>query len=60
MDRGAWQATVHRVTKESDRTWQLSNILVEARMLKQLAYKDSDSLRSSNYVQKKNYYYPFF
>ena len=25
MDRGAWQATVHRVAKESDTTWQLSN-----------------------------------
>ena len=24
MDRGAWQATVHGVTKESDRTEQLS------------------------------------
>ena len=24
MDRGAWQATVHRVTKESDATEQLS------------------------------------
>ena len=25
MDRGAWQATVHGVTKESDMTWQLNN-----------------------------------
>ena len=25
MDRGAWQATVHGVAKESDTTWQLSN-----------------------------------
>ena len=25
MDRGAWQATVHRVLKESDTTWQLKN-----------------------------------
>ena len=26
MDRGAWQATVHGVAKESDRTKQLNNI----------------------------------
>ena len=25
MDRGAWQATVHGVTKELDMTWQLNN-----------------------------------
>ena len=25
MDRGAWRATVHVVTKESDMTWRLSN-----------------------------------
>ena len=25
MDRGAWQATVHGVTKESDMTQQLNN-----------------------------------
>ena len=25
MDRGAWQATVHGVTKESDTTEQLNN-----------------------------------
>ena len=25
MDRGAWWATVHGVTKESDTTWQLNN-----------------------------------
>ena len=25
MDRGDWQATVHRVTKESDMTWRLNN-----------------------------------
>jgi len=25
MDRGAWWAPVHRVTKESDTTWQLNN-----------------------------------
>ena len=25
MDRGAWQATVHRVAKELDTAWQLSN-----------------------------------
>ena len=25
MDRGAWQATVHEVAKESERTWQLNN-----------------------------------
>ena len=25
MDRGAWQATVHEVTKESDMTSQLNN-----------------------------------
>ena len=25
MDRGAWQATVHGVTKESDRTWRPTN-----------------------------------
>ena len=25
MDRGVWQATVHRVTKESDTTEQLNN-----------------------------------
>ena len=25
MDRGAWQATVHRVAKESDTTEQLNN-----------------------------------
>ena len=24
-DRGAWQTTVHEVTKESDTTWQLNN-----------------------------------
>ena len=24
-DRGAWQTTVHVVTKESDMTWQLNN-----------------------------------
>ena len=25
MDRGAWWATAHGVTKESDMTWQLNN-----------------------------------
>ena len=25
MDRGAWQATLHGVTKESDTTYQLNN-----------------------------------
>ena len=25
MDKGAWQATVHGVTKESDVTWRLNN-----------------------------------
>jgi len=25
MDRGAWQAIVHGITKESDTTWQLNN-----------------------------------
>ena len=25
MDRGDWWATVHRVAKESDMTWQLNN-----------------------------------
>ena len=25
MDRGAWQATIHGATKESDVTWQLNN-----------------------------------
>ena len=25
MDRGDWQAIVHRVTKESDMTWRLNN-----------------------------------
>ena len=25
MDRGAWWATVHRVAKDSDTTWRLSN-----------------------------------
>ena len=25
MDRGAWWATVHQVTKESDTTWRLNN-----------------------------------
>ena len=25
MDRGGWQATVHRVLKESDTTWQLNS-----------------------------------
>ena len=25
MDRGAWQATIHGVAKESDRTQQLNN-----------------------------------
>ena len=25
MDRGAWQATVHGVAKESDMTWQLNS-----------------------------------
>ena len=25
IDRGAWWATVHGVTKESDVTWQLNN-----------------------------------
>ena len=25
MDRGAWGATVHRVAKESDMTYQLNN-----------------------------------
>ena len=25
MDRGPWQAIVHRVLKESDTTWQLNN-----------------------------------
>ena len=24
MDRGAWQAIIHRVTKESDTTWRLT------------------------------------
>ena len=27
MERGAWQATVHEVTKESDMTWQVNNSL---------------------------------
>ena len=27
MDRGAWWATVHGVTKESDRTEQLNNFV---------------------------------
>ena len=25
MDRGAWRATVHGVTRESDTTWQLNS-----------------------------------
>ena len=25
MDGGAWQATVHRVAKQSDKTWRLDN-----------------------------------
>ena len=25
MDRGAWQATVHRIAKELDMTWRLNN-----------------------------------
>ena len=32
MDRGAWQDTVHGVTKEPDMTEQLNNILLGATM----------------------------
>ena len=32
MDRGAWQDTVHGVTKEPDTTEQLNNILLGATM----------------------------
>ena len=32
MDRGAWQDTVHGVTKEPDTTEQLNNILLWATM----------------------------
>ena len=32
MDRGAWWATVHGVTKESDTTWRLKNNNGETRV----------------------------
>ena len=28
MDRGAWWATVHKMAKESDTTWQLNNMAI--------------------------------
>ena len=31
-DREAWCATVHRVTKESDMTWQLNNNSLEGKL----------------------------
>ena len=32
MDRGAWWAAVHGVTKESHVTWQLNNFLLKGMM----------------------------
>ena len=31
MDRGAWQATIHRVAKESDTTEQVKNKLMDTK-----------------------------
>ena len=28
MDRGAWQATVHGIVKESDTTWQINTVYI--------------------------------
>ena len=31
-DREAWRATVHRITKELDMTWQLNNNSLEGKL----------------------------